>query len=93
MQERNLRSQLEKLKNPKNIELPAWNKEESELGKTMRAKHLQALNRLHRYCLSTLSEVVAQVQHLDKNTKNIIINGSSMEMVLIRAAYLQVSPD
>ena len=52
---------------------------------------MAALARLHQFRLNNLSEVISQVQHIDKKTKNIIIEGSSIEMAIIRAAYMQVS--
>merc|ERR1711990_1369367 len=87
--ERNLRNGLEKLQDPENMTLPPWSTDQTHTGRTARRKHLAALARLHQFRLYNLSEVISQVQHIDKKTKNIIIEGSSIEMAIIRAAYMQ----
>ena len=86
--ERVLKRQLESLLLPRR--LPQWSSDNTPQGLISRKQHFTALAMLHHQALSVLSEIISQFGRLQQSTKLILLEGSSLEMMIVRAAFLQV---
>ena len=86
--ERVLKRQLESLLLPRR--LPQWSSAEGDEGLKSRRRHFSALALLHHQTLSVLCEIISQFGRLEPSTKSILIEGSSLEMMVMRGAFLQV---
>ena len=87
--ERVLKRQLETLLLPRR--LPQWSSAQTTEGLASRRQHIDALAQMHHQTLTVLCEIISQFGRLQSTTKTILVEGSSLEMMIMRAAFLQVN--
>ena len=87
--ERKLKEKLEKL--VASCQVPPWSNNQTNSGLESRYQHMVAVGKLHHNSIYCMSDIISQFKMLETSTKNILVKGSSLELMIIRAAFLKVS--
>ena len=86
--ERKLKEKLEKL--VASCQVPPWSNNQTNSGLESRYQHMVAVGKLHHNSIYCMSDIISQFKMLETSTKNILVKGSSLELMIIRAAFLKV---
>ena len=86
--ERKLKEKLEKLVS--SCQVPPWSNNQTNSGLESRYQHMVAVGKLHHNSIYCMSDIISQFKMLETSTKNILVKGSSLELMIIRAAFLKV---
>ena len=86
--ERKLKEKLEKL--VASCQVPPWSNNQTNSGLESRYQHMVAVGKLHHNSIYVMSDIISQFKMLETSTKNILVKGSSLELMIIRAAFLKV---
>ena len=86
--ERKLKEKLEKL--VASCQVPPWSNNQTNSGLESRYQHMVAVGKLHHNSIYCMSDIISQFKMIETSTKNILVKGSSLELMIIRAAFLKV---